>query len=100
MAITAVPIMGASGVAAAPAIPVQDLGRLSWPHLSVSQQQMVDLVARDLFETELSPEARERIGGSMDAAYDGLPDWRKAPFRGMALKNLGLEIPEELRRAI
>lgn len=100
LAITALPVVSASIAGAAPAIPVQDLARMSWPHLSHSQQEMVDLLAREIYEKEIEPEQRQRIGGSINAVYDALPEWRKAPFRGMAMRDLGMEVPEEMRRAI
>lgn len=100
LSITAVPMASAPGVNAAPAIPVQELARLSWPHLSGTQQQMVDLLARDIYERDLAPEQRQRIGGSINAVYETLPDWRKAPFRGMAMRDLGLEAPDSIKRAI
>lgn len=101
LSLTAVPMASASsGATGVPAISVQELARLSWPHLSPDQQVMVDIVARDLFEIELSPEQRERIAGSSTARYDSLSEWNKAPFRGMALKNLGHDEPEDLRQAI
>lgn len=100
LSITFVPVVSAPGVSAAPAIPVQDLARLSWPHLTTQQQQMVDLVAKDMFEKEISPEQRARIAGTVNGDYEALPDWRKAPFRGMALRDLGLDVPEDVARAI
>lgn len=82
------------------AVAMQDLARLSWPHLTDEQRRMVDLVAKDHFENELSPEQRQRIGGSTTARFQTLSDWRKLPFRGQALRDLGLDVPDQVLQAI
>ena len=82
------------------AIPVQELARLSWPHLTEDQRDMVDLIARDMYENQLSPEQRIRIGGRPDARYEALSEWRKTPFRGMALRDLGLGVNEAMLQSV
>lgn len=70
-------------------MPVQVLGTEAWSYMSPAQKQVVDMVARQIFETQLSPAQRQRISGSPYGRYDQLPDWRKAPFRGSAMRQLG-----------
>ena len=99
LAITALqPVSATNG--AEKAIPVQELARLSWPHLTDDQRQMVDLVAKDMFENQLSTEQRIRIGGRPDTRYETLSEWRKTPFRGMALRDLGLGVDQAVLQSV
>lgn len=80
--------------------PIQDVAVSTWPFLTADQRVMVDLVASDLFENELSEAQRRRIGGGKPTSFDLLPAWRKAPFRGTALRHLGHGVPENPRKAV
>lgn len=87
--VMAVAVFPLRAVEAQPAVPVHELADSSWPYLTSDERRLVDLVARDVFERELSKTQRVRIGGSADARFEDLEEWRKAPFRGTAMKRLG-----------
>ena len=78
---------------------VHQLAEAAWPYMTAEQKQLVDIVARDLYEAT-SPEQKHRISGSRSGRYEALPDWRKAPFRGNALRQLGHDTNDFVRSAV
>ncbi len=93
-------MMGAVPAKADPAKPVHEIAHEAWPYMTPSQRQVVDMMAADLYRNGTSPEQKVRISGSQNGKYDRLPDWRKAPFRGAAIKALGQEKTNFKRGAI
>jgi hypothetical protein len=85
---------------AGPAQSVQEVARQAWPYLAPEQRHLVDVVAADLFATATTPTQRRRMTGAADGEFHRLPDWRKAAFRGAALKQLGHGEAEFARNAI
>lgn len=98
--ITAAEPMRATMVPVEQSMSVQELARQSWPYLTHDQKLMVDRMARQAFETELAAEQRARIAGHADASFDSLSEWRKSAFRGMAIRDLDLDLPEMMRQAV
>lgn len=84
-------------VNAGPVVPVHELATASWPYMSAEQRALVDVMARDHYEMGTTPAQKRRISGQTNGRYDALPEWRKAPFRGIALRQLGHH-PDDFRR--
>ncbi|MEM6650920.1 MAG: hypothetical protein AAF603_11790 [Pseudomonadota bacterium] len=74
------------------AMPTHKVATEAWPHMSQDQRRLVDLLARDLYQNGTSPAQKQRIGGSTNSRFDQLPEWKKAPFRGTALRQLGHDV--------
>ncbi len=81
-------------------VPVHELANQSWPYMSQEQKRLVDVMARDHYRYGTTADQKRRISGSASGAYDTLPEWRKAPFRGIALRQLGHKTPEFRRDAV
>ncbi|MEM9420892.1 MAG: hypothetical protein AAF986_00050 [Pseudomonadota bacterium] len=81
-------------------VPVHELAAQSWPYMSQQQRQLVDVMARDHYRYGTTDSQKKRISGSTDGQYESLPEWRKAPFRGIALRQLGHRTPEFRRDAV
>lgn len=74
---------------AGPTQAVHKMAEAAWPYLDADQRSLIDLMARDLYRETTTAAQKKRISGQTDGRYESLPEWRKAPFRGMALRQLG-----------
>lgn len=87
----------AAPAAAQQTLAANDAASQAWPYMTESQRTIVDVVARDLYRFETTPQDRQRMLGRADIAWDQLPEGFKAPFRGIALRQLG-HTPADFRR--
>ncbi|WOI54214.1 hypothetical protein [Parvularcula sp. LCG005] len=85
---------------AEPVTPVHELAEKAWPYMNSDQRKLVEIMAKDYYVNGTTPDQKRRISGAANGRYESLPEWKKAPYRGAAIRQLGHTAEDFMRGSV